>query len=331
MDISMKLVIAAGLAGSLAACSPAADEAEPAQEAVETPAEAAAAPEEGVEEEAAAEAPPGMDIHIHTLSWADGVPSLGGHANGVMRPGYDNQPFFTPDGSAMLYSAGMETDTDILSLDLATGETTNLTNTPVESEYSPRYLPDGSGISYIHQAEGGYGGQVYRAALDGSAPQAAFEYGPLGYYVFSQSMDQVVVFALGEESNTLQHIDLGGGEETATLISDQQGRAITPALTGNGVFYTLARADEGNTVHFRNYDTGESHEVMDLPGQSQDYALVRSGNDWDEHGFFAADGGVLYYTTPGNDWVAVAELAYPGVTRLAVNEARDMIAIVAAE
>jgi hypothetical protein len=350
MDTSLKLVLAAGLAGSLAACSPAAEEATAPDEAVEpAPADSAVATEEAatevedaieveeaaVEEEAADEAPPGTDIHIYALNWADGVPSLGDRIGGVTGPGYHNQPSFSDNDRTMLYSASTGTDTDIFFLDMTTGESTNVTNTPLESEYSPRNLPDPSGISYLHQAEGGYGGQVYASDFEGLGAAPLFEYGPLGYYAISRSPGEAVVFALGEESNTLQHVIFGRfrADDVITLIADNPGRALAPAMTGaDSAFYTQSREDGGFTIYNFSFDDNTSQEIMDLPGLSQDFAQVRARDDVSgDYGFFAADSGVLYYAIPGNDWVAVAELDLEGVTRLAVEYSRARIAIVSTE
>lgn len=340
MTIPMKFVLVGVLAGSLAACSPAAEEAAPAEEAVETAPVETAAPdavveEDAAEEDAAAEAPPGTDIHIYALSWTDGVPALGERVGGVTRPGYDNQPSFSDNDRTMLYSASTGTDTDIFFLDIASGETTNITNTPLESEYSPRNLPDPSGISFIHQAEGGYGGQVYASDFEGLGAGPLFEFGPLGYYALSRNLSEAVVFALGEDSNTLQHVVYGlfRTDDTFTTISDNPGRAIAPAMTGeDAVFFTNTREDDGFTIYSFTFHDESISEIMDLPGLSQDFAQVRAADDFSEnYGFFAADAGVLYYAIPGNDWVAIADLDLTGVSRIAVEYNRSRIAIVAEE
>src|SRR5436190_24382785 len=53
--------------------------------------------------------------------------------------GYNNQPFFTPDGHAILYTSIRNKQADIYRYDIQTGATTQLTNTP-ESEYSPTLM-----------------------------------------------------------------------------------------------------------------------------------------------------------------------------------------------
>src|SRR5436190_10683575 len=53
--------------------------------------------------------------------------------------GYNNQPFFMPDGHAILYTSIRNKQADIYRYDIQTGATTKLTNTP-ESEYSPTLM-----------------------------------------------------------------------------------------------------------------------------------------------------------------------------------------------
>ena len=76
---------------------------------------------------------PSTDIWLVTLQ-GPGVPKVGRAENLTQRLGYDNQPSFTPDGRAILYTR-IEGDgpSDIFRLDLATRESVNLTRTPVES------------------------------------------------------------------------------------------------------------------------------------------------------------------------------------------------------
>ncbi len=56
--------------------------------------------------------------------------------------GYNNQPFFHPDGGSLFYSSGTGPNTDIYRYDIKTGKTSRLTDTP-DSEYSPSLMPGG--------------------------------------------------------------------------------------------------------------------------------------------------------------------------------------------
>src|SRR3954454_139280 len=94
-------------------------------------------------------APPDTEIFLAPLTSADGRPAVGAPENITNTPGYDNQPSFTPDGGAVLFtSARGGKQTDIYRYDISTRRTARVTNTP-ESEYSPTVTPDRQHISVI--------------------------------------------------------------------------------------------------------------------------------------------------------------------------------------
>ncbi|WP_417496854.1 TolB family protein [Maricaulis sp.] len=288
---------------------------------------------------------PGTDIHIFALDWVNGQPVIGAPTGGVIRPGYDNQPAFTPDGSALLYTAGDDSgETDIWRLDLATGATTPVTRTADESEYSPRVPPGEAALSYIYQPPGGYAGNAYLANADNSDRRPAEQLAPVGYYLFSGDMRHVVTFALGE-TNTLQLIDRSADPEVPQHIADNPGRSFARTLTGDGAWVTLERADGGFAVHRLDFASGRLRDGFDLPGDSQDFARIASPASglFALDGFFSSSDGTLYYGTVSADasaatlspvWVEIAELEALGlsdVNRIAVNPAMDRIAFVTAD
>src|SRR5258708_425935 len=68
--------------------------------------------------------------------------------------GYNNQPFFMPDGQSVLYTSIRNKQADIYRFDGRTDATAQVTNTP-ESEYSPTLMPDRKNISVVRvEADG---------------------------------------------------------------------------------------------------------------------------------------------------------------------------------
>lgn len=339
----MRPYLALAAAAGLVACSPPETEAPVERDAPVIPATTVeTAPPVADDEETGL---PGTDIRIFELNWRDGRPEIGDAAGGVIRPGYDNQPFFTSDGGGLLYTAGDESgETDIWRLDLASGETRPVTQTPGESEYSPRAPPGEAALSYIYQPPGGYAGNAYLANADNSERRAAEDLAPVGYYLFSSDMRHVVTFALGEP-NTLQLIDRTLEPQVPVHIADNPGRSFARTQTGDGAYVTLARTDGGYGVHRLDFATGTLRDGFDLPGDSQDFASIVSpmSGMFTFDGFFASANGTLYYgtvsaesavTTLSPAWIEIADLTALGlsdVTRIAVNPAADRIAFVAAE
>ena len=96
---------------------------------------------------AAAQGPPGTDVYL--LPLVDGRPAAGPPRNATARPGYDNQPHFTPDGSALLFTSVREDgQADTYRLTLPDGVPARVTRT-TESEYSPTVTPEGDGFSVV--------------------------------------------------------------------------------------------------------------------------------------------------------------------------------------
>lgn len=339
MNRSLAVLAAAGLA----ACSAPETDTPAETDAPITPAaELAPEPDAAAGEEAGL---PGTDIRIFALDWVDGRPVIGAPAGGVVRPGYDNQPFFTPDGTGLLYTAGDETgETDIWRLDLASGDTMPVTRTPGESEYSPRVPPGEAALSYIYQPPGGYAGNVYLANSDNSDRRAAEDLAPVGYYLFSGDMRQVVTFALGE-TNTLHLIDRTTDPQRAIHVADNPGRSFARTHDGANAYVTLERVGGGFAVHRLEFTSGAIREGFDLPGESQDFARILSpmSGMFVFDGFFSAADGTLFYGTVSADpaatalspgWIEIAdldELDLADVNRIAVNPAADRIAFVVAD
>jgi hypothetical protein len=129
-------------------------------------------------------APPPTDIFLAPLSMKDGVPVVGTPVNVTHQPGYDNQPWFTPDSRSMLFtSARGETQTDIYRFDVASRATTRVTQTP-ESEYSATGMPGGQRFSVI-RVEADQTQRLWSFANDGSDPKVVIEaLKPVGYHVW---------------------------------------------------------------------------------------------------------------------------------------------------
>src|ERR1041384_5315433 len=82
--------------------------------------------------------------------------------------GYNNQPFFLPDGHRILYTSIRNGQADVYQYDLKNGQTTQVTNTP-ESEYSPTLMPDGKNISVVRVEKDGTQ-RLWKFPLAGGPP-----------------------------------------------------------------------------------------------------------------------------------------------------------------
>ena len=155
--------------------------------------------------------PPATDIYLAPLSIRDdGRPVVGTPVNITNRPGYDNQPSFTPDSRAILFTSIREDgQSDIYRYDIASKAIARVTSTP-ESEYSATVMPGGQRFSVI-RVEHDSTQRLWSFALDGSDPQllvlAALK--PVGYHAWIDP-NNLALFVLGNP-NALVHYDLRSG------------------------------------------------------------------------------------------------------------------------
>ncbi len=92
---------------------------------------------------------PDTEIYIASISKQGDEWKFSEPENVTNRIGYDNQPFFSPDGSSMLFVQVKDsTQSDVYSYSIKEKTTKQITTSP-ESEYSPNYTYDHSKLSVV--------------------------------------------------------------------------------------------------------------------------------------------------------------------------------------
>jgi dipeptidyl aminopeptidase/acylaminoacyl peptidase len=250
------------------------------------------------------------------------------------RAGYDNQPSFTPDGRAILYTSTREDQqADIYRYDLATKAITRLTKTAPESEYSAIVMPRGDRFSVI-RVEKDSTQRIWSFDLNGDDPRLEVpNIKPVGYHAWIGA-DRVAMFVLGSP-NTLQIADrrASRGDTVTTNI----GRSLmhVPA-GGEGLFSFVKRDSVGSafSLYWGQEDASHTKPIMRslgaLPAGSEYVAWV---------GFMVAitgQGSKLLRLMPqnaaGSQWIEIADFTAAGLTRisrLAISRDGQWIAIVA--
>jgi len=270
--------------------------------------------------------PPATDIYLADLRVAQGRVTVGPPVNVTMRPGYDNQPFFLPDGRAFLYTSIREdSQADIYRYDIDTKTSVRVTATR-ESEYSPTPLPDGKGFSAI-RVEADSTQRLWAFDLDGSRPRLVLDsIKPVGYHAWADA-HALVLFVLGSPS-TLQIADAGFPAARGEVFAKDIGRS-------------LQRIPGRASVSFVQRDSvaGPALEELDVPRRRVKMLVkVPAGADffaWTSDGIVLTASGTKLYqwdSRRGGVWEQVADFAAAGlssVTRLAVSPKGDRIAIVA--
>ena len=275
---------------------------------------------------AAAPRAPSTDVWIADLVRSGAAWKLENPRNLTDRDGYDNQPSFLPDSSALLYTSERDGQTDIYEADVASRVERRLTKTP-ESEYSPEVVPDASGLSVVRvEADGTQ--RIWRFPWSGGEPSLVLpNLKGVGYYAWLDG-ETLVAFVLGEPP-TLVRVDLPSGAEK--VIASDIGRSLHRIPGSEAASYTAAPAG-GKAVAVRGYDpaTGTVREIAPAPpGAERDFAWTPDGT------LVAGAGSKLYRLRPGKGatWLPFADLAATGiheVSRLTVSPDGTRIAFVAA-
>ena len=278
--------------------------------------------------------PPDTEIFVVEMKAAGGLVELGRPANVTNRAGYDNQPSFTPDGQALLYTSQREGDqTDIYRHDLRTGAVSRLTSTP-ESEYSPTVTPDGKFFSVV-RVEADRAQRLWKFALAGGGPPSLVmtDVKPVGYHLWLDART-LALFVLGAETrpHTLQLAALGkrpGEVVELSTLATSIGRSIqrVPGRDDRFAFVHKLSPDDWliKIVDLRTHRTTPLAKT--LPG-SEDYAWLPDGS------LLMARDSKLFRLDPArpDDWREIADFSSAGlgrITRLAVSPRADRLALVA--
>jgi hypothetical protein len=259
------------------------------------------------------------DIYLAPLRLREGWVAMGAPRNITERVGYDNQPYFTTDGRAILYTARIDDkQTDIFRYDLRTGKTTRLTNTP-ESEYSP--TPAGSGFSVV-RVESDSAQRLWW--FDGHGQNAKLllsDVKPVGYHAWIGAQ-QLALFVLGSPA-TLQMATLAGGQ--ANAVAQNVGRSVQKIPGWDGVSFVQRMNDSTAWIERVSSDQTVKSIAKLLPGAEY--------HAWTQRGaLLGTEGSKVYEWTPidGGTWRLVMDLSQRGLrlSRIAVSPRGDWIAIV---
>jgi hypothetical protein len=264
---------------------------------------------------------PSTDIYLVPLTPTGGSWTLGAPVNATARSGYDNQPFFLPDGSGFLYTSIREDrQADTYRYDLTTRVAVRVTTTS-ESEYSPTPIPHRPGWFSTIRVEADSTQRLWAFRLDGTRPELVLaDVKPVGYHAWIEG-GGLALFVLGSPA-TVQIVSAPGTAPRS--IAGNAGRAF-------------ARMDGRSSVLFSQLHAG-AYQIsrLDLPSLTIRPLARAPRNDffaWHDGALFAADGSRILTFRPGRDtaWVEVSDLGPQGLrnlTRLAVSPDGRWLAIV---
>lgn len=260
---------------------------------------------------------PSSEIFLASFAIKDGIPVVGDPVNVTAHPGYNNQPSFTPDSRAMLFTSDRDGgQTDIYRVDLATRAITRLTKTP-ESEYSATVFGDRFSVIRVEPDQTQ---RLWSFAMDGNDPKVVIEaLKPVGYHAWIDGTN-LALFVLGSP-NALVHTDVQT-QKSDTLARDI-GRSLLP-LPGTRGFSFVQRVDSTFVVKTMEWPSKTIHDVVAMPKGAQDLA-------WASKDVLLAGAGsqLMAWKTGARDWTPVAIAGLADISRLAISRDGKWIAVVA--
>jgi hypothetical protein len=228
----------------------------------------------------AQQAPPATEVYLMALS-----PGADGHGPSVWinisnSPGYDNQPSFLPDSSAVLFSSNRDgKQTDIYRYGIVGQALKQVTATP-DSEYSPTMTPDGKTFSVIRQAAADGTQLLVKYDLaTGAHHSVVFEnVKPVGYHAWIDAT-HVAMFILGSGQGTPATLQIGDTTTgKAEVVATGIGRSVL-ARPGTG---TVSYFTTGTNRMVREFDVKQrtSRDLFAPIEGSQDAVWTPDGREF---------------------------------------------------
>ena len=277
-----------------------------------------------------AQAPPSTDIFLIPAKKAGDTPKLGSATNITSRTGYDNQPHFTSDNGAILYTSSRKGQTDIYKYELNSRKHVRMTATK-ESEYSPTPTPDGAGFSVIRvETSEPLMQRLWKFPLKKGKPEIVLhDINPVGYHAWGTGR-KLGLFVLGKP-NSFQVADIKTGKGTVLFHNIGRSMHKIPGQAAISINHTpAAKGDnpEKRKTWIKKVDitTNAVTTICEMLEGSLYYAWLD-----ETHIIAGRDGKIFVLNTTAPKWKLVKDFTEDGlvgITRIAVSPDRNFIAIV---
>ncbi len=274
----------------------------------------------------AQQANPDPDIFIVNYELKKGKYVFNNPVNLSDRAGYDNQPFFHPDGKSLFYSSASNNQNDIVNYEFKSGKKTQITQT-VDLEYSPTVIPGNKYFSCIQQSAKDGSQPLMKFPVKGGEPDLIYENGQkVGYHAWGDK-NVVAMFILGQPSSLVVY---NAETKTSYRLTENIGRSLHKIPKEYAI--SFPHNVDRNEIYIKKVDLktkGITTIIKMLPG-SQDYAWMPDKK------LIMGSGSKLFVYDPKKDteWKEIADFSDRGInniSRLSVSPKSGRIAFVADE
>ncbi len=255
------------------------------------------------------------DIFLYEIDWDK--KDLKKEKNLTKWKGYDNQPYFSPDGGRLFFTRAFRDQSDIYYYDTRLKVIKEFRSTP-ESEYSPTVTPDGQHVSVI-RVEQDSTQRLWKFPIERGEPELIFKkVKPVGYQAWVDDQT-VALFVLGSP-NSLQLGDAFDG--TTKKITYNIGRSLH--YYNGVVYFTNKESDSSFTLKKLDVATEKVTSMVKTKNNSEDFTVTTSGR------ILMGDGQDIY-ELKSSKWKKLFKLKDKGFkdfNRLAVSDDETKLALV---
>ena len=266
---------------------------------------------------------PESDIFVaDVLVEAGHTTEIGVPRNVTNRAGYDNHPWFSPDGTALYYVAELDGQTDVFSVDLTSLAVRRVTDTP-ENEFSPTLLPGGEllVVRWVADMSDGHLWLYSAAGRPRRAP--AYDVSRVGYYAWADDRTLAVFVNDSVQSFVLADAVTGAQRRIGAGLNGSPPRRVPGQ---NAVSFMQQDAAGEWWIHKLELGTLEAAPYARVPeGAATNYFWTPTGE------LFMARGNELIAWAGEDEWRTVASFDEPGlgeIVRFALSPNGRRIALV---
>jgi len=269
------------------------------------------------------------EIYLFDLLENDGQITISNPINISKNEGYDNQPSFTEDGSAVLFSSFREGQSDISKYYIQENYRVWITDTK-ESEFSPHVVPGKKKYFTCVRLNEDGGQFLYKYAYKKKLPELLIPDLKVGYYLWLNEKS-VLSFVIGD-IETLQVNNFKF--KIRYPIQSNIGRSIHKIPNSGGLGTNLVSFISMNhevpEIYSIDPQTSDSKYITDVLAGSQDLTWTNKGT------ILMGNEGQIYKFHPGEDkkWQAInidTEIPFKGISRLVISPDGSKLAVVALE
>lgn len=269
------------------------------------------------------------EIYLFDLNEQDGQITISNPINISKKEGYDNQPSFTEDGSAVLFSSFREEQADISKYFIEGNYRVWITNTK-ESEFSPAMLPGKKKYFTCVRLNEDESQFLYKYAYKKKLPELLIPDLKVGYYLWLDEK-RVLNFVIGD-IETLQVTNFKF--KIRYPIQSNIGRSLHKipgtAGLGNNLVSFISMNHEVPEIYAIDPQTSNSTYITDALTGSQDLTWTVKGS------MLMGHKNKIYKFYPGVDkkWEPIhieSELPVEGISRIVVSPDGSKLALVVLE